>query len=122
MTANKGRKISGRKYKKQRKKKKYEKIGQKKIVKIGDERRKTERTRGGNLKTFLINAKFINVKSKDKKISRAEIKNVIETPSNKFLARQNVLTKGSIVETTLGKVKVTNRPSQEGFANGILLE
>jgi small subunit ribosomal protein S8e len=122
MVTNKGRKISGRKYRKQRKKKKYENAGQKRIVRVGNEKRKTQRTRGGNSKTYLLNAKFINVKLKNKKISRAEIKSVIETPSNKFLARQNVLTKGAIIETSLGKVRITNRPSQEGFANGILLE
>ena len=51
-----------------------------------------------------------------------EIKNVVETPSNKFLARQNIITKGTIVETELGKVRITNRPSQEGCINGILIE
>ena len=53
---------------------------------------------------------------------KVEIKNVLETPSNRFLARQNVLTKGTILETELGKVKITNRPSQEGMINGILVE
>ena len=51
-----------------------------------------------------------------------EIKNVLETPSNRFLARQNIITKGTILETELGKVRVTNRPSQEGVINGILIE
>ena len=51
-----------------------------------------------------------------------EIQNVIETPSNRFLARQNIITKGTILETKLGEVKVTNRPSQEGMINGILME
>ena len=72
-------------------------------------------------KTFLTNSKFVNVKLKGK-ISKTEIKNVLETPSNKFLARQNVLTKGTVVETGLGKVKITNRPSQEGMINGVLVE
>ncbi|MBU2104524.1 MAG: 30S ribosomal protein S8e, partial [Nanoarchaeota archaeon] len=84
-------------------------------------RRKTKKIRGGNTKTFMTNVKLINIKSKDK-IVRGEIKNVLETPSNSFLARQNILTKGTIVETNLGKVRITNRPSQEGVANGILIE
>ncbi len=53
---------------------------------------------------------------------KVEIKNVIETPSNRFLARQNIITKGTILLTDLGKVKVTNRPSQEGIINGIFIE
>ncbi len=119
---NKGKKITGGKYIQNRKKKKYESSKQKNIVKLGEEKRKTKRTRGGNKKTFLLKGKFINITTKDKKVKKTEIKNVLETPSNKFLARQNILTKGTIVETDLGKVKITNRPTQEGVVNGILLE
>ena len=118
----KGKKISGGKYIKRRKKKKYEIAGQKRIVKIGKEKRKTKRTKGGNEKTFMLQAKFVNVLSKNKKPTKIEIKNVIETPSNRFLARQNIITRGTIVETELGKVRITNRPSQEGMINGVLME
>ncbi len=118
----KGRKKSGGKYTKNKKKKLYEIAGQKKIVKIGEEKRKTKRIRGGNKKIFLLKAKFVNIQSKDKKSKKTEIKNVLETPSNRFLARQNILTKGTIVETELGKVKITNRPTQEGVVNGVLVE
>ena len=52
----------------------------------------------------------------------AEIINVEETPQNKFFARQNRLMKGSVIETSLGKARITNRPSQEGMINGILIE
>lgn len=116
-----GRKLTGGKYTKARKKKKFERPGQKRIVKLGDEKRKSVRTMGGNTKTFLLRSNKVNVKIKDKK-QNFEIKNVIETPSNRFLARQNVITKGTIVETSAGKVKITNRPTQEGNINGILLE
>lgn len=112
-----GRKITGGKYIKRRKKKLYERLGQKRIVKLGEDKRKTVKTRGGNRKTFLLRGKMINVKGK-----KTEIKNVLETPSNRFLARQNILTKGTIVETELGKVKITNRPTQESNINGILVE
>ena len=121
MVTKKGRKISGRKKKKQRKKKKNEIKGQKRIVKIGEEKKKSIRIKGGHKKTFLLKVKFLNVKIKDK-IKRVEIKNVLETPSNRFLARQNILTKGTIVETELGKIRVTNRPTQEAMVNGILIE
>ena len=57
-----------------------------------------------------------------KQTKKATIKNVAETPSNRFLARQNIITKGTIVETDLGKVKITNRPTQEGAVNGILIK
>lgn len=116
-----GRKITGGKYVKNRKTKSYERIGQKKIVKLGDDKKKTVRTMGGNEKTFLLKGKSINVLDAKNKAKKTEITNVLETPSNRFLARQNIITKGTIVETSLGKVKITNRPTQEGNINGILL-
>ena len=58
--------------------------------------------------------KFVNVLAKGK-MQKAEIKNVIETPSNRFLARQNIITKGTIIETDLGRIRITNRPTQEGI-------
>ncbi len=118
---NKGRKKSGGKYIQNRKKKLYEIIGQKRIVKIGEDKRKVKRIKSGKKKTFLLKAKFVNVQGTNK-TSKVEIKNVLETPSNRFLARQNIITKGTIVETELGKVKITNRPTQEGIVNGILVE
>ena len=118
MSTRTGRKISGGKYLKRRKKKSYESAGQKRVVKLGNDKRKTLRVRGGNKKTLLLKSKFVNIPQKKK----VEIKNVLETPSNRFLARQNVLTKGTIVETEFGKVKITSRPSQEGVVNGVLVE
>ena len=117
----KGKKASGGKYKKARKKKLYEIPGQARTVKLGQEKRRLKRTRGGNKKVFLLNAKIVNVQTNGKS-KKTEIQNVLETPSNRFMARQNILTKGTVVETALGKVKITNRPSQEGLVNGILIE
>ena len=78
---------------------------------------------GGNKKVFLMRVSHINVLEKGKKAAKkVEIKNVLETPSNRFLARQNIITKGTIIETSAGKVKVTNRPSQEGVINGVLIK
>jgi len=114
-----GKKISGGRYVQNRKKKSYEIAGQRRIIKISEEKRKAQRTKGGKKKIILLGAKFVNIRGKDKK---AEIKNVLETPSNRFLARQNILTKGTILDTDQGKVKITNRPTQEGVVNGILVE
>lgn len=118
---NKGKKISGGRYIAYRKKKSREIAGQKRIVKLGDEKTRGKRTRGGNKKIFLLGAKFVNVNDNGKN-KKVEIKNVIETPSNRFLARQNIITKGTILLTELGKVKVTNRPTNEGAINGIITE
>ena len=126
MTTNKGKKITGGKYIKQRKKKKNELAGQKRVIKMSpEEKRKSVRVRGGNKKTYLLRAKFVNVRDnsgKAGKVQKLEITKVVETPSNTFLARQNVITKGTIVETSRGKVRITNRPTQEGIVNGVLVE
>ncbi len=70
------------------------------------------------LVSFSNNIANVMAKGKSKK---SAIKNVLETPSNTFLARQNILVKGAIIETELGKAKITNRPSQEGNVQAELL-
>lgn len=116
-----GRKITGGKYKKSRKKKKYELRGESRIVKLGEKKTKLMRMMGGKEKLVSLSQNKINL-IKNGKAKVVEIKNVIETPSNRFLARQNILTKGAIVETELGKAKITNKPSQEGTVQGIIVE
>lgn len=116
-----GRKISGGRYKKPKKKKLTGRQNQARIVKIGDKKTKLLNGRGktSKLVSFFGNEANIIVKGKSKKTT---IKNVVETPSNTFLARQNILVKGAIIETELGKAKITNRPSQEGNIQAILVE
>ena len=118
-----GRKISGGKYHRIRKKRLHDLTRQERQVTLKETKRKKLRTRGGNNITVLLNANIANVLNpKTKKTQKAEIKNVLETPQNVFLSRQNRLMKSAIVETTLGKARITNRPSQEGHVNAILIE
>lgn len=69
----------------------------------------------------LIAVKKINVADKQGKTTSTDILNVIENPANPNLVRRNIITKGTVVETKLGKVKITSRPGQEGSVNGVLL-
>ncbi|MFA5258670.1 MAG: 30S ribosomal protein S8e [Candidatus Pacearchaeota archaeon] len=118
-----GRKITGGKYKAFSKRKKYAIPGTPRKVKLRENKSKVLRGLGGSKKTVLLSADHVNViDTKTKKTKKVKIKNVIETPSNKFLARQNILIKGAIIETDLGKAKITNRPGQEGQINAILLK
>jgi len=115
-----GRKTSGGRYKKPKKKKLTGRQNQTRIVKIGERKTKLLEGRGNTTKlvSFLNNIVNVMVKGKAKK---STIKTVVETPSNVFLARQNVLVKGAIIETELGKARITNRPSQEGNVQAKLL-
>jgi small subunit ribosomal protein S8e len=116
-----GKKISGGRYKNPKKKGKDSRNRQERITKIGEMKTKLIRTKGGNSKltaTLLDKANVIV----NKKAKKTVIKNVLETPSNTFLARQNILVKGAIIETELGKAKITNRPRQEGQVQAIILK
>ena len=115
-----GRKISGGRYKKPKKKKLTGRQSQTRIVKIGEKKTKLLAGRGKTKKLVSFSNNIANVMAKGKS-KKSAIKNVLETPSNTFLARQNILVKGAIIETELGKAKITNRPSQEGNVQAELL-
>jgi small subunit ribosomal protein S8e len=116
-----GRKPTGGKYHQRRKKKLHEKQRQPTRTTIGEPRRKQTTGQGHTKKTRALrdNQANIIIKGKSKK---TEIKNVLETPQNRFFARQNLLAKGSIIETPEGKARITNRPSQEGHVNAVIIE
>jgi small subunit ribosomal protein S8e len=117
-----GKKITGGRYHLARKKKKYEIPGIARIVKLMKRKMKTLRVRGGNEKNVLLSCDVVNVTNKEGKTKKSKITNVLETKANRFLARQNILIKGAIIETELGKARITNRPSQEGSINAVLVE
>jgi small subunit ribosomal protein S8e len=118
----KGKKITGGIYKKLRKKKLFEIRSQERFVLLGEEKKKDIKIMSGRFKTVLLRSNKINlIDKKTHKAKMATIKNVVEVPSNKFLARKNILMKGALVETTEGNAKITNTPSQEGQVQGILV-
>lgn len=117
------RKPSGGFYKPARKKRKYE-LGREQVeTLIGERKIKKVRVRGGNYKIKLFSDKYANVYDpKKKKVVRAEIRSVVENPAHVHYSRRNVITKGAVIATEIGKAKVTNRPSQEGVINAVLIE
>jgi small subunit ribosomal protein S8e len=119
----KGRKTTGGKIRLARKKRKYE-LGRIPIhTKIGKEKIVIVRTKGGGKKIKLAYASFANVLDKKTgKTQKAKIIDVLETPGNPKLARSGIIIKGAIINTELGKAKVTSRPSQNGVINAVLLE
>ena len=117
----KGRKKTGGRYVPSRKKKKYELGRTQRVVKLAPTKSKKLNTRGGNKKVVLLTCDKANIIIEGK-AQIADIKNVIETSSNRFWARQNRLVKGAIIETSHGKAKITNRPGQEGCVNAILIK
>jgi small subunit ribosomal protein S8e len=113
------RKISGGKYRKARKKKKYELAGKTVYTVLGKEKRKQLRVMGGGAKTILLSAEKANVIDKNGKAKTVKIKSVVQVPANRYL--KGILFKGSIIDTELGKARVTSRPAQDGVVNAVLI-
>jgi small subunit ribosomal protein S8e len=93
------------------------------LTKVGETRIKEKRVMGGHQKDSLLSANKVNViDPKTKKAKVAVIKSVIESPANRHFVRRNVVTRGAVVDTDLGKVKITSRPGQERIVNGVLVK
>ncbi|BDZ68153.1 30S ribosomal protein S8e [Methanobacterium ferruginis] len=117
------RKATGARAKTNRNKRKMEFGKEPAETKIGDRKIKRIRTKGGNEKIRLTTEETINVVDpKTQKVQLAEITNVVENQANTHFVRRNIITKGAVVETNIGKVKVTSRPGQDGIINGIMIE
>lgn len=76
--------------------------------------------RGSTTKTKLKRAAFINVRNKEGKIIKVKIISVEQSHMQDYV-RQNIITKGAVLNTDLGKVRVTNRVGQDGVVNGIVV-
>ena len=66
------------------------------------------------------NAAYI-VDQKTGKTTKTEITSVIENSANIHYIRRNIMNKGAIIDTKLGKAKITSRPGQSGTINAVLL-
>lgn len=123
LTDKSRRRLSGGKRKPHRKKRKAFRRRYTLDCKIGDKKVREVDVRGNNSKLRLQQAEKVNVTDPETgECEMAEIKDVVESPANETLARRNIITKGSIVETDKGKVEITSRPGQEGNLNGKKLE
>lgn len=110
---------------------KYKAIGKRKIKNIGrfpaftglgEKKMVIKRVRGANLKFQLQKIDVANVYDpRTKKYVKAKIKTIVENPANRHFVRRNIMTKGTIIETDLGRAKITSRPGQDGVINAILV-
>lgn len=89
---------------------------------VGPRRLKIIRVRGGRHKFKAYIADTVNVSDQSTgKTTKVAIKEVISNPASVEYTRRKIITKGAILSTELGKVKVTSRPGQEGIINGVLI-
>lgn len=117
------RKSTGGRYHASRGKKRFE-IGRAPAdTIIGETRVRTIRVTGGNTKVRALRCEFANVSdSKTGKVQKTKILNVEENAANPNYVRRNLMTKGAIIATDLGKARIVSRPGQDGVINAVLIE
>jgi len=116
------RKITSGRYVDFRKKKLRDMRRLPRLTKFAERKLKEFRMRGGKLKKVLLSSDVANVyDSKTKKYSKVKIKSVAESPANRHFVRRNILTKGAVIDTELGKARITSRPGQGNSVNAVLV-
>lgn len=115
------KKISGGKYHPSRKKKLYERHNPSRLTSLAAEKRKNLKTKQGAVKKVLLSMdKAFVLDKKTNKGKVVKIKSVLQIPSNRYL--KNILVKGAIIDTEMGKARITNRPGQEGNIFAVLTQ
>ncbi len=91
--------------------------------KIGPAKCIRMRTFGGDEKMNMLHTDVANVMDpKTGRAKKAKIITVVQNPADMHFVRRNILTKGAIIDTELGKAKVTSRPGQVGAVDAVLIE
>jgi len=113
---------SGARYIDFRKSKQYELAGTAIMTGLNPLKKKVQRIKAGKTKERLLASNKINLYDpKSKKYVIADIETVVENPANSQLVRRNILVKGAIVQTSKGKARITSRPGQTGYLNGVMV-
>ncbi len=96
---------------------------EKQFTQIGEPSRKVYRKRSGSQTVRVLFDTQINVADqKTGKVVTATLQTVSENAADPNYVRRNILTKGAVVETDKGNVRITSRPGSHGVINGVLLE
>lgn len=116
------KKLSGGRKRAYRGKRKFEQGSFPVETLLGEPKRKVEKGRGGNVKIKVLSDKYACVTDpKSGKTERVEILRVVKNPSNVDYDRRGVITRGAIIETSLGLARVSSRPGQNGMINAKLI-
>lgn len=90
---------------------------------LGELKRKTVRGRGGTQKLKILSNNQVCVTDpKTRKTEKVEIARVSKNPANVDYDRRGVITKGAIIETSLGLARITSRPGQNGMLFAVLIK
>ena len=113
---------TGRRTRYARGKKKFEIGREQHTTSIGEKRVKNVRTLGNNkkIRVMATNIAYV-VDPKTGKTTKTDITTVVDNPANPHYIRRNIMTKGAIINTKLGKARITSRPGQSGTINAVLI-
>jgi small subunit ribosomal protein S8e len=115
-----GRKRTGGRLRPIRKKRRFEIAPEVQHATVGAGTVKRYSTRGGNQKLRVLTAAKVNVfDPATKKSQVAKIITVRENPANANYVQRNIITRGAILATDIGLVRVRSRPGQDGVINGV---
>jgi small subunit ribosomal protein S8e len=90
---------------------------------IGPTSRKVVNVMGNGTKVKVLKENVVNVTDpKTGKTQKTAMTTEVENPANKNYIRRNILTRGAVVMTALGKARITSRPGQDGELNAVLVE
>ena len=114
------RKRTGGRLRPIRKKRRFEIGRELQHATIGAGTVKQYRVRGANVKLRILTTRTINVYDPaTKKTQPATVVSVRENSANPNFVQRNIITKGAILETDVGLVRVRSRPGQDGVLNGV---
>jgi small subunit ribosomal protein S8e len=90
---------------------------------IGEDRRKIVRSFGGDGKIRALRAQFASVcRRSTGEVKKVKIETVEENVANPNYVRRNLLTKGAVIRTEIGRARITSRPGQDGVICAVLIE
>ncbi|NYT05727.1 MAG: 30S ribosomal protein S8e [Methanomicrobiales archaeon] len=90
---------------------------------IGEDRNRIIRTHGGNHKVRALRATYANVSDpKTGETKKVRMETVEANSANPNYVRRNLLTKGAIIKTELGRARIVSRPGQDGVICAVLVE
>ena len=116
------RKDTGGRYVAYRKKRLNELGREPSFTKLSKKKVQTIRAMGGIRKSRLLSTDTANLYDpKTKLYKQVKIKTITDNPANRHFIRRNIMTKGSVIDTELGKARITSRPGQEGVVNAVLI-
>ncbi|MFQ6011039.1 MAG: 30S ribosomal protein S8e [Nitrososphaerales archaeon] len=117
----KKRKITGGKKRAMRTRRAFEKNSYPTETMVGEAQNVIRLVRGGSTKIGARRALFVNVADPaSKKVTKVKIQSVSANSANRDYNRRGIITKGALLQTELGSVRVTSRPGRDGEVNGLL--